>query len=577
MSRISAVLLVLAIAAVAQAVVPTGFSIQTDGNVNDGSIFTSAPIDLQGNPVNPVSIYIHFDTANYDANVCFNSGGPISGVNLASTCPFGGFAVLSNNTVGTAAAAKVNTERGIHEVKLMRKGTRFVGNERMVMEVEDESSTVEAVTTDVMGEVYIGPSGRLVVTVPQYNGTFSVTLQGQTCPFGTYPIENAGNVTCQALDNNIVDLTTSSTRNLTASISGFGSQYYVVMAPMANFLNISVSSAFEAYVMTGYVPTPDWSLPTPNDFDEDTDMRTYTVNTPGRTDSGDVIFVRLDNRYASPLAGAVDFALGSCPDDSDIGPGCYVSSTTTTNSTTAGSEVYILDGIVGSGVSNGTSVEFDLSEAEQEYAYFVLPPSNLPSNMNSSYYVRVSFANNVIDATGGQTVAPTVYAKLDGYPSQQSYDYRVNGSLVNQVIVPIANTTAGQDMAMAGAGTWYFAVETPSDFSVWAGTNCANLCDNNEHGNCYCNQQLCNTTTSNGQDVAVLYEMPNNIMDSGGACRCDDDNYDQSFDCSEKTNKNSTLYIVLIAVGGAIVLAVAIGVPVYCYFQNRKRARYDRV
>lgn len=583
MARLCTAVLILALVAVAvvQADMPSSASYTFPGSVNKGSIFTSDPFTFAGNPVNPVSVYIHFASANYDANVCFNSGGPISGVNLDSTCPFGAFAVLSNSTVGTAAAAKSDA-RGMHEVKLARKGTRFVGNERLAMDVEDESSEGQAVETNVSGEIYVGPSGHLMVTVPGYNDTFSVYMEYEYCALGYYPVEySPGNVTCESLVNNVVDLTIDglTNRTITPVVSAFGSQYYELLVPQTNFLNITVSSIFEAYFMNGYIPTADWSLPTPMELSSDESTVTYTVNTPGRSDAYETIFLRLDNRFSTALAGDVTFDLVDCPTVTDIGPGCVVSNTQSNNATTQGSEIFILNAIATASGYNGTSTEFDLSEAEQDYAYFVLPRDNLPVLSNDSYYVRVSFANNVIDATGGQTVAPTVYAKMDGYPSAQSYDYRVNGSLVNQVVVPVSTngTGAGAANVAMGEGTWYFAVETPSDFSVWAGTNCANQCDNNDHGNCYCNTQLCNTTTSNGQDVNPLYQMPTNIQDSAGACRCTDDNYDQSFDCSEKTNKNSTLYIVLIAVGGAIVLAVAIGVPVYCYFQNRKRARYDRV
>jgi len=579
MARLGTTALIFALVAitVVQAdLMPISTTATFNGQVNKGSIYVSEPYMLAGNPINPVNATIHYPSLNYDANVCFNMGGPISGVNLASTCPDGGFAVLSNNDVGTPTAAK-SDDRAIHEVKLARKGTRFVGNERLAMEVEDESSEGQAVETTVSGELYIGPTGTLMVTVPGYNDTFTVTLGYEYCEYGTYPVETTpGNFTCEVLDNNVINLVNANNRTISTTLSAFGSNVFMVQVPQANFLNVTMPTIFGAEFMSGYLPSSDWSMDVPSNV-EDSSI-TYTLNTPGRTDGYESIYVRVDNLFSTALSGEIFFGLSNCPTATDIGPGCLVSNVESSNSTTQGTEVYELNAIVSAGGNNGTSVEFDLSEAEQDYAYFVLPRQNLPVLSNNSYYVRVSFANNVIDATGGQTVAPTVYAKMDGYPSAQSYDYRVNGSLVNQVIVPVStNSTGAANAAAAGDGTWYFAVETPSDFSTWAGANCANLCDGNEHGNCYCNNQLCNVTTSNGQDVGPLYQMPTNIQDSGGACRCTDDNYDQSFDCSEKTNKNSTLYIVLIAVGGAIVLAVAIGVPVYCYFQNRKRARYDRV
>ena len=72
-----------------------------------------------------------------------------------------------------------------------------------------------------------------------------------------------------------------------------------------------------------------------------------------------------------------------------------------------------------------------------------------------------------------------------------------------------------------------------------------------------------------------MYEFPETTDDSFGFCEsCSSSN--AYFNC-DKSPGFETIYIVLAAVGGAIILAVAIGVPVYCYLQNRKRARYERV
>lgn len=101
---------------------------------------------------------------------------------------------------------------------------------------------------------------------------------------------------------------------------------------------------------------------------------------------------------------------------------------------------------------------------------------------------------------------------------------------------------------------WYVAISAPSGFSyyLWSGTSCANNCQipgqsgNSTHGAC---------------------------DETSGYCQCNK-HYGNLW-CTR--TGLATVWIVLIVIACAIVLAVAIGVPVACYLKNRRRARYERV
>lgn len=141
--------------------------------------------------------------------------------------------------------------------------------------------------------------------------------------------------------------------------------------------------------------------------------------------------------------------------------------------------------------------------------------------------------------------APAIYASTVGIPSANGAEFVANqeDAQVNFLSADSPNGTVAN---------WIIAVqalepEDETDFEIWAGANCANNCSSS--GTC-----------------------PSGSA-ANGMCRCND--HYKDFQCSTKTLK--TIYIVLIAIGGAIVLAIAIGVPVGCYIKNRKRARYERV
>jgi len=84
---------------------------------------------------------------------------------------------------------------------------------------------------------------------------------------------------------------------------------------------------------------------------------------------------------------------------------------------------------------------------------------------------------------------------------------------------------------------------------VWIGSICPNNC--NSQGTCDVSSTQCTC----------------NDKWTGRYCQVE----------IKKKKKLSTLYIILIIIGGAIVLAILIGVPVALFLNNRKKARYERV
>lgn len=147
------------------------------------------------------------------------------------------------------------------------------------------------------------------------------------------------------------------------------------------------------------------------------------------------------------------------------------------------------------------------------------------------------------------------YARLNGIPSPALYDFNGTMEYVSQFILD--NPTNGQ---------WYIGVVASQSFVAWAGSNCLSCKDS---GTCICDGQTCN---ANNQFV-----YPTSTNDSFGMCQCTSKDYDKSYNCSQNPDAFSPVYIVLIVIGGVIVIAVAIGVPLYCYVKSRKRSNYDTI
>merc|ERR1719197_1903323 len=111
---------------------------------------------------------------------------------------------------------------------------------------------------------------------------------------------------------------------------------------------------------------------------------------------------------------------------------------------------------------------------------------------------------------------------------------------------------------------WYIGISGgESGFLVWAGLNCINNCSNSgskDKNTCWCNGAAC-SANSWSADMGVY---PTNYSDSNGNCECSGS--DNSYDCNFKVSSSTQLhliYIILIAIGGLVIIALAIGVPLY--------------
>jgi len=201
---------------------------------------------------------------------------------------------------------------------------------------------------------------------------------------------------------------------------------------------------------------------------------------------------------------------------------------------------------------------------------FFLPTFTNQTNNGFPYYVRISVGNSNLE-DDNDNFGPVIYAKLNGYPSSQSYDYSASEAVANQIMLPVQSTT----------DNWIVAVALPDDFSIWVAVNCPGNCSNNDHGSCMCatadgSQVNCETIANATNQYYPLYQLPSYTVESPGYCTCSDSDYDASFDCSQKGSP-TVLFIVLIVIGGLIILFVAIGVPLYCYISNKRKERYERI
>lgn len=449
---------------------------------------------------NPVTVTINPAVSTGTVGLCVSANPDyfISGANLADGCPVGAYAPFSSSNSSIQLSLPV-----------------------------------------------VGMSALTIASMNNATGNYTFSFQFNYCSQDIYNC-TANNATyCVSYPVNgmcansvpVIDLkiegSNSTGQSIPFSAPAMGWYFAELVVPSwANYLNVTPEFAtVTAYLQQGYLPSKEWYLEVYTSENDDS-QTTSTVFTPAYISSSQTYFVGLYNPSSISIYSSFNVSLTNCKTQGKFGPYCSYNS----------SSIVQLNG-----TSNGTVVTKDLTDSDYngEYEYFVLKSSAV----GNSSYIRVSVGNQVIDYTEENTLAPPLFAKLEGYPSAQSYDYMSNGSLANQMVLPLMDSA-----------DWYFAVPLPNDFTIWTVENCANDCSGS--GSC--------TTYGN------LGDLPTKTTDVAGECSCYDDDYDQSFNCSEKTNSNSPLYIVLIAIGGAIVLAVAIGVPVYCYFQNKRRSRFNQ-
>ena len=393
---------------------------------------------------------------------------------------------------------------------------------------------------------------QLLLPLP---ATFTVTLIGSYCDAPEFAV-NGACVTAKPADvsgaGNTDTVPAGSWLFYTFNSAAFDPTVNNLINVVYNFTNV--------YIQEGYLPTSTWNIGV-------VEGNTQVINTPGVTSGPTTWFIGFDNSAGTADVGfSLNVTFAGCAAGL-VGPACFVN-TTSSNTTLDGTVVIELDASLDTN-NQGDGISLDLSDDENAYAYFTLV--NLPTFTEGfPYYVRVSVGNNELE-DDEDNFGPALYAKLGGYPSAQSNDYAVSGSVANQVFLQVESTD----------DQWYLAVPTPADFSIWVGVNCPGNCDDNSHGSCLCSgvngTTVACSAVANSTDYYALYAaLPVSVGESAGACTCEDDDYAESFDCSQKSSP-TVLFIVLIVIGGLIILFVAIGVPLYCYISNKRKERYERI
>jgi len=521
------------------------------GTIGNGTIYyQTEDFFTFGNIVNPITVEISYSSGwNYVSNVCLNSFAenlPIAGTNLESNCPAGAFGQVSNNT--------------------MTNGSAF------------PTDNVPDGTTDDTNaaEIFIRPGADagFVVVLPDVEDhqNFTVKFTAKQCADPTtFPVGSQN----QCLKIADLDFDDTVVFDIGAGVWQYYRLTFGEYYPSSNNVTIfsnGTTDGIKMAIQDGYLPTSEWAMNTDNQVDGD--ITGATLLTPGGYNTPSVYYVGIFNSNDAAKRVFVNVTTGPCNSTNVFGYNCQHK----LSNTTAVGGIRTIPATISAGnnsltVNNGSSISFDYSDEDlysHDYAYFQLidyPAYNFP------YSVRVSVGNNDVSDLSG---APAIFAKLGSYPSAQSADYNIStyGDVTHQLNLPVTAEIYGGGNPDVSS-RWFIAVQLPSDFSIWVGTNCANNCSNGEHGDCICsNGDYCTNVAGNGS-YSAFYELPKTLQDSAGACSCSKDKYSFSFDCTQKNNGNSALYILLIAIGGLIVLGVAIGVPIYCYIANKKAKVID--
>jgi len=559
--------------AVALAQNPTNIQVPFPvGSAGNGTIwYQSSDFFTFENVLNPLQVEIAYNsgTENTEASICLNSNinFPVFGINLDSACPSGGFGTAANTSQVDIASTPPSK---LYQRKFSNTKSQFIGA-RMALSDSDFDTD-----SSFYANLFVKPGqAGLVVTLPDQDSIqkFQIFLTGKQCSGSTYPIGSGG--ACQTIGSlpaGPVDLTLAPNQW----------QYYQWQITnfdptLVNELVLQLNNTDDGaalFVQEGYLPSAQWFLNTYNE--EDDGNTTYTIMSPGDPDT-EVFFIGITNTGDESIGVHFNYSTSTCP-AGQFGFNCQHKSANTTDPSggylplgatlTKGSITGVQYG------NNGTAWPFDYSDNDWEgdYAYFSLV--NYPTNIPTPFYVRVSVADN----NDGNS-APGFFAKQGGYPSAQSNHYNVStdGDVTHQIIIEVDDT----DMANQGAmdSTWFFAVQLPSNFVIWVGVNCADNCSAEAHGACYCNGELCSDATTNYTNAAVYYALPTSLEDSAGACTCEDDAYDESYDCSTKNNPYLWLWILLIVIAVIVVIVIAVAVPAFFIYQQRQKRRsgYDVV
>ena len=539
---------------------------------NVGSLSTNIEFFNILNPIN-VTISYEQNVYNYEATVCLNYYEfvyPISGVNLEVTCPAGALGKVSNMT--SYLPTSQSTLKHYN-----KKSSIFMQEKLFNSNSLPSGTTLETITA----QVYVKPSNRggFIVTIPDSVDeiSFVVYYSGLQCKQG-YPYDGKS---CQEIQQ----ISFSSPQTVTLS-SGAWQYYQIELDHTNNIVNVSMNGTkqnLELYIQSGYYPTRDWYLPQTVISDKQQDNFTSIIFTPAMVEETEKYFFGIYNADKDTQTASISISYETCPVNK-FGYQCNHDITISDNPITG---FYVLNGCLPDSdpntSNNGTALVFpfsnddsddsDVTYSEYDYAYFSL--SSYPKNYSPlPYYIRISVASNDVSKP-----APNFYAKKGGAASVQSNHYNSSTSAVtHQILIRINQEDLNQQYnGLTITDTWFFAVQLPADFSIWVGVNCADNCNGNEHGTCYCGDVTCDSLTNNGtSNFEVFYQRSTSLSDSEGACVCDDPDYDYSPTCSAKNNGHATLYISIISILALLVVVVAILIPVARFFMHRRKVQYTQ-
>uniref|UniRef100_A0A7S4KB95 EGF-like domain-containing protein n=1 Tax=Paramoeba aestuarina TaxID=180227 RepID=A0A7S4KB95_9EUKA len=210
--------------------------------------------------------------------------------------------------------------------------------------------------------------------------------------------------------------------------------------------------------------------------------------------------------------------------------GLSISASEETNTTVSVSFRFCDSGEIGSDCEDYQTLDTDVGEVKKYSKKTVLV-------FDSS----VSVAVGGLDGYEQQSVAPPVKVQIDAEPLPESeYDILLSeGAEANVAIIDMTGISADSKIVLS--------IDPSKSFGIWkvdGTTHCPNGCAN--HGTCSSQEYV---------------------------CECDDKYED--LDCGHEIKDFTIEYIILIAVGSILILAILIGVPIYCYLNRNQE--YDIV
>jgi hypothetical protein len=178
--------------------------------------------------------------------------------------------------------------------------------------------------------------------------------------------------------------------------------------------------------------------------------------------------------------------------------------------------------------------------------------TNLTNVGNTPQYVSISGDTVLIGFDTNTTSQALVQIGVNFVPSGipiTSGTATVIQSIANATLFTLTGVDSNDDFVISFENAADFTADTLPNILVWSGFICPANCSS---------RGVCDTTT---------FQCGCQKGFEGRYCQL----------VSPKHKKLSTLYIILIIIGGAILLAILIGVPVALFLNNRKKARYERV